>query len=666
MSRSDTASEQILTGESLPFEALLDSIPNRIYYVDAGGRFRYANKEYVKFSGRELSYLIGKTGAEAFRPETWAVLEPLGKRALAGEIVRWEGWLTFDSGLRYTQRIYRPHRTGNGKIAGFFVFVRDLTEQKNYQRDLETSLELTRESEGLKAAIIDSALDSVIVIDEDARVVSFNPMAERTFGYVEREIIGRPIGELIVPPDLRAQHDAGMRRYLATGHANVLGRRVEISAMRADGSIFPVELAITEVNARSKRLFTAYLRDLTEQRAATAEIERQREALHQSEKLAALGSMLAGVAHELNNPLAVVIGQSLMLEEDASAKALGPIREKIAERAGKIKRAAERCARIVRTFLMMARQQKAQRQEVALDQLVTDAIELLNYGLRTSGIEVQCDFDQSLPAITADSDQVHQVLVNLLINAQQALNDTPLPRRINVTVRHDADRHEVVATVSDNGPGVPAGVSSRIFDPFFTTKPIGMGTGVGLAVSRGVVEAHGGRLTLLDHGSVGATFELRLPVGDGSGVSATNAEAERHQEFAQTKHRRMLIIDDEPEIAAMLQEILLRDGFVSDIAGSGSEARAFVTQCVGSDGYDAILCDLRMGDEDGPTFFRWLQQARPEMVNRLAFVTGDTLSAGASHFISECRRPVIDKPFVPSEVRRQVSLLVRGEVANSA
>ena len=535
--------------------------------------------------------------------------------------------------------------------------MRDITELKLHERELEQRLEELRRSEAMKAAIIDSALDCVIVIDEELRVIGFNPMAEQTFGYTAAEAAGKRIGELIVPPHLRAQHEAGFLRYMTTGQASVLGRRVEVEAMRADGAIIPVELAITEVKTESARLFTAYLRDLTQARQASAEIERQREALHQSEKLAALGSMLAGVAHELNNPLSIVIGHALMLGEETSDHATAADFTKVADRASKIQAAAERCGRVVRTFLSMARQGKAQRQEVQLPALIEGAVELLAYGLRTSGIETALEIPSDLPAMVADGDQLHQVVVNLIINAQQSLHDTPMPRRIAIVARFDQATQEIAITVADNGSGIPDAIRTRVFDPFFTTKPTGIGTGVGLAVSRGIVEAHGGKLQLLPT-QRGATFEIRLPLGESATVptAVNGAQAEPQPPVAR---RRALVVDDEAGIAAILSEILLRDGFTCDVAGSGREARALIER-TDAPRYDAVLCDLRMAEEDGPTFFRWLKQARPDLAERIAFVTGDTLGPGAGRFIAECSRPVVEKPFVPSEIRKLVAVLAKG------
>jgi len=353
-----TAPSEFQEAGEAQLRAILDTIPARVAFIDRERRHRYANPEYAALVGKPVGEIIGATVAETMGLATFERLRDLGERALAGETARWEGWVNYPrAGERYVQRIYAPYVAPSGAIDGYFVFVRDLTAVKQGERALAERLEALRASEAFNAAITASALDCIVVIDETGLVVEFNPAAEQTFGYRRDQAVGRPVVDLIIPPELRAQHVAGLRRYLDTGEQCVLGQRIEIEAMRADGSRLPVELAISEVRLPERRLFTAYLRNLTEVKNSAAEIERQRDALHQSEKLSALGSLLAGVAHELNNPLSIVIGHAVMLRDEAEeAKP-----SELATRAQKIQNAAERCARIVRTFLAMARQRATER-----------------------------------------------------------------------------------------------------------------------------------------------------------------------------------------------------------------------------------------------------------------------------------------------------------------
>jgi PAS domain S-box-containing protein len=495
------------------------------------------------------------------------------------------------------------------------------------------------------AAVVASGLDAVIVVDEDGIVVTINPAAETTFGYTRLEAVGRSIGELIVPDHLRKAHEAGFNRYRTTRKAHVLGKRVEMEARHKDGRIIPVELAITEVVLADRRLFTASLRDLTAARAAAVEIERQRDALHQSEKLAALGSLLAGVAHELNNPLSVVLGQATMMREEA-AQAGGDAAIRV--RAEKIEAAAERCARVVRAFLAIARQRKAEMRPVGLATLVDSAIELLLYNLNSAGVDVVRAYDDALPDAVADADQVQQIVVNLLVNAAQALETVDGKREIRVSLQSAEGNVRLV--VADNGPGVPRAVAQRIFEPFFTTKPQGAGTGIGLSVSRGLAQSQGGALELLAPGKGGAAFMLTLPAADMAADDIAGSVEAPLGIAGTASRRRAIVIDDEAEIAILLAETFRKAGYVCDVATSGGEGQAMIA--ARGESYDAVVCDLRMPDIDGPRLYRWLRGRFPVLADRTVFITGDALGPAAGKFLAETQRPVLEKPFAPAEVVR--------------
>ncbi len=742
-------------------------------------------------------------------------------------------------------------------------------------------------------AVIQASLDCLIITDAEGRVIEFNPAAVATFGWPRDVALGRPIGELIVPPAFRAAHDAGMARYIAGGAPRVMGRRVEMTAMRADGGTFPVELTVTEAWVEDRRLFAASLRDLSDTRAreralresegflqtllddqdelvfrydpelrivfcnaaacrsfdvtreellgkpmrdyvlaevwprlagelrsltpdrplvagtdpklmpngetrwfewtnralfdesgrlsgyqavgrdvterrradrvlaesearlaafmhhapigmyvkdeagrylvanpemqhvfgrpieevigrsveelldgeaaavvaaadnevratrkptqieehlpgheryawslvvrfpiegpprrglhvggfdidisdmkrTESELAASREALHQSEKLRSMGSLLAGVAHELNNPLAVVLIQAVMLEEDADE---GPLRL----RAAKIRHAAERCAKIVQTFMAMARRKPLERRRMALADIAGDALEIASYALRTSDIDIVLQVEPGLPPIAGDSDQLHQVILNLLVNAQQALTSCPPPRRIDLRVRRlNADY--LALDVADNGLGVPPEHRERIFEEFFTTKPQATGMGFGLAFSRSVAEAHRGRLVLLQE-SEGATFRMTLPIDTGELEELGIAGCEPNTPI----RRRALVVDDEPDVAGALAELLVADGYAVEAALSGEAARSMLADA----GFDLILCDLRMPGIDGRQLFNWLRQVRPELVGRLAFATGDALGRDTARFLAEAGRPVLEKPFTRSALRRVTSAVRR-------
>jgi PAS domain S-box-containing protein len=508
--------------------------------------------------------------------------------------------------------------------------------------DPATLLARLSEAEALRDGVLNAALDAVITADRDCCVTGWNAAAERIFGHRRDEIMGRPIGDTIVPPHHRAGHEAGLARYHATGCPHVLGQRLEMEAMRADGSIFPCELSIHEVKAAGRSFFTAWLRDLTPMRDAQAELARQRERLHQSEKMSALGSLLAGVAHELNNPLAVVVAQTTMLEATAPDDA-------VRDRAARIHAAAARCGRIVKTFLAMVRQQPPRRSAVDINAALEAAVELAGYGLKSAGIVVVRALHPALHRIQADADQVGQVAVNLIVNAQAALSDRAEPRRLRLETWPERGGGIGLA-VEDNGPGVPAGMEERIFEAYVTTKPLGAGTGLGLAVCRSILTAHGGSIAL-ERGTLGgARFVVRLPPG----LAGEAAAAEAAQPAAPALHA--LVVDDEPEVGGVLAEILGLHGVTAEVVTEIGQAVARLDQ----GGIDVVFCDLRMPGGGGGGLYRHAVAVHPHLRGRFAFVTGDTVAGPATIAALDPERPplMVEKPFGPQEIGSAVTTLV--------
>jgi two-component system NtrC family sensor kinase len=341
-----------------------------------------------------------------------------------------------------------------------------------------------------------------------------------------------------------------------------------------------------------------------------------------------------------------VVARAVMLEEDGDARTRAS--------ALRIRTAAERCARIVRTFLAMARQQTPEPRAVDINEVVSAALDITAYAVRTSSVEVDLELADAIPPILADADQLHQVLLNLIINAQQALQDCPLPRRIRVSTWFDVGTACVRITVGDNGPGIPHEVRSRIFEPYFTTKPVGVGTGVGLAVSAGIVEAHGGTLTVDCPPQGGTMFSIALPFR----AAAVDIDVQRSSDEAAAKQRRILVIDDEVDVREILCEILAGAEHRVETAASGHEGLLRMQEQV----FDVILTDVRMPDMDGLALYGEIERRWPEHVHRIVFVSGDTLSSGLSDFAAAGRLRVLEKPFVPSEVHRVVAEVVAAGV----
>src|SRR6266566_1306532 len=375
--------------------------------------------------------------------------------------------------------------------------------------------------------------------------------------------------------------------------------------------------------------------DITEIKRAEDALRRQQEALHQSEKLAALSGLLASVAHELNNPLAALMVQSDLLREQA-------MDSNLTEMVTEIHQAAVRCERIVRNFLSLARPNTPERTRVQLNDVVQEALQLLRYTLQLDEIDVVQQLADNLPVLWGDPHQLHQVVVNLLTNAHQALRETLPPHQIILTTQYDTAQQEVGLEVRDTGPGIPPALQARIFEPFFTTKPAGVGTGLGLSLCQSIIVGHKGTLRVESSSGDGARFVVTLPM-----AVAPSPEPPVPEPLPATivTGKAILVIDDEVGTAKALVRLFHRDGHRVDTAANGHLALAQLRKRP----YDLILCDLRMPKLDGPGLYRSLAQDQPQLLSRFVFVTGDTLSPAAKAFLEDSQAPYLVKPFHAEE-----------------
>jgi two-component system NtrC family sensor kinase len=380
--------------------------------------------------------------------------------------------------------------------------------------------------------------------------------------------------------------------------------------------------------------------EIAERRRAEEQLQRQQEALLQREKLAAMGSLLASIAHELNNPLAIIMVQSDLLREEAGT---GPL----AERAAKITEAAERSVRIVKSFLTLARQRGSERASMELNDIVVAAVDLLTYALQVDNVEVDCQLAAGLPTLWADPHQLQQVVVNLISNAHQAMQAMTTPRRLTISTEAEITRRRLRLTVADTGPGIPHDLQQRIFEPFFTTKPPGLGTGLGLSLCQGIVESHGGTIHVESAPGQGAVFQIELPVED---APVTVLAPPSVETLTAPQEGVILVVDDEAGITSALEYLLQCDGYQVETAANGRLALEKLRERT----YDLLLSDLRMPELDGMGLYAELVQHYPHLLSRLIFLTGDTLNAETTRLLEQVGVPRLSKPFTATDVRRVV------------
>ncbi len=385
-----------------------------------------------------------------------------------------------------------------------------------------------------------------------------------------------------------------------------------------------------------------------------SEKRRLQDQLLQSEKMSAIGQLIAGVAHDLNNPLASVVGFSDLLGEAAD------VPPRLAEPLAVIRQEAERASAIVRNLLSFARRQEGERQLQSIRPILESTHQLLKNQLLAARIELTLAFEPGLPEVEVHANQIKQVFVNIINNAAQAIASTRAQEgggKIQIVTKCEPDGLSV--NISDNGPGIPDAVAQRVFEPFFSTKSEGEGTGLGLSICLGIVKEHGGTMTVEPGGAGsgrGATFTVELPTGVRTEVRPLAAGAETQAvPPARLERLRVLVVDDEPHILHYMQATLESWGHEVVLARDGSQAlkRALMQP------FDLIICDLRMPRLGGREMFHTLARMHPTVADRIIFATGDTVRGDTLQFLEELGRPFLQKPFKLDALRRVLAGVVK-------
>ncbi|HEV3375448.1 MAG TPA: ATP-binding protein [Candidatus Acidoferrum sp.] len=401
-------------------------------------------------------------------------------------------------------------------------------------------------------------------------------------------------------------------------------------------------------------------RDLTARRVFQSK-------LLQTEKLAALGQMVTGVAHELSNPLTSILGyaQRLLVRSDAAGRT---------EEARKIYQEAERASTILRQLLLNARETQPERRWVSLNQVVLKTMELQRFGLATEKIRLKLELDPTPPFVHGDAGQLQQVLMNLVGNARQAIVESGKGGNIQARTKWTSEGR-VLLEVSDDGPGIPPGIMARIFDPFFTTKPAGAGTGLGLAIALGIVREHGGQLKVSSPPAGGAIFTLELPVVTEIRSASSGPREAGEKRASGTRAPRaaeppyelrhpgkagpsVLVVEDEPTVARLIADVLEDEGMRVEVLMDGRAALERAER----EHYDLVICDMKMPGLDGQNFYKMLARSGNPLRGRFLFVTGDLISAHTQKFLERYHLPYVAKPFRVEELSEKVKQVLAGKI----
>ena len=509
--------------------------------------------------------------------------------------------------------LFSTHRTEAG---GYLISFTDVTEQRRAEEEQrEADLLLRKIVEACPANFLVSRID-------DGKVIYIPPPSRERFGDIETTL-----SFFLNPEDRQNYLDA----LLPTGSLD----DYRVQFRRADGSIMQGLTAARVTEYKGEQVIVSSTRDISELLVMQEELQHQRDMAHQAEKLSALGELLAGVAHELNNPLSIIVGYAQMLE----GKLDDPV---LSKRVDRIAEAAKRSARIVRAFLAMARQRPTTVEPCSLNDIAGTALDVAGYGLRAGGAQIEMMFDETLPDVQGDPDQLVQVFSNLIVNAEHALAPLGDAARLILRSFFDAATNQSVVEVRDNGPGIPEEIRARIFDPFFTTKDVGDGTGIGLAFSHRIIDTHGGALEVESEPGVRTSFFVRLDA-----VANLPAPEDIHgDDPVMPPGKRVLVVDDEETLGELICDMLRDMHCRPALAASASEALGLMD----SEAFDIVLSDFKMAGMNGKAFYNAIVATKPDYADRVGFITGDTMGDEVFRFLSESRRPYIEKPILQDDL----------------
>jgi PAS domain S-box-containing protein len=524
---------------------------------------------------------------------------------------------------------------------------------------LSAAQDALRESEERYRRIVETASEGIWTIDSDARITFVNHRLAEMLGYPAAEMVGKPFAEFI----------SDSAREPATLHIERsrqgISEETEVRLERNDGTELWVLLRTSSIrDADGKHIGTlAMMTDRTRHRESEESLRKMQSQLMVSDRMASVGTLAAGVAHEINNPLAAVIANldyvsdsvARMVAGDPASRGDGGgdawILEEIKTPLDDAREAAERVRFIVRDLKIFSRSPSEEpRRTVEVKAIMESSLRMAWNEIRHRARLVKSYGE--VPGVKANEARLGQVFLNLVVNAAQAMPEGRADsNEIRVTTRFDGER--AIIEVSDTGAGIPPGIIDRIFDAFFTTKAVGVGTGLGLAICHRIVTDMGGELTVESVVGKGTTFRVSLPVA--AETKEYEAVAPVHSVSDTIRRGRILVVDDEEIVVRSVKRILSKE---HDVVALVSAAEALAL-CTGGEKFDLILCDLMMPDMTGMDLYHELSRVAPEQADRMIFVTGGAFTEKARHFLSETPKEHLEKPFLSANLRAIVQRYLR-------
>jgi len=607
--------------------AILESMSELVVYQDAKHKILWANRAAAESVGLAPKELIGRKCYEIW-PRRSEPCEgcPVAKARESGHSR--EAEITTPDGRIWFIRGY-PIRGENNAILDVVEVISEITERKKMEEELE-----------LRAQLLDNVQDAVNLTDFNGNIIYVNEMACKSLGYSREELLKMNLGEL---------DTEGYAHALKWRNQELMKKKhtiFETANFRKDGSVIPVEVHSQLVEVGGKKLVLSVDRDITERKRAEAEKREMEQKAQLESRLASIGEMASGVAHEINNPLVGVVGfsQLLMERKDLPDDARAQLKM--------IYDGGQRVAGIVDRLLTFTRQRKPERAYVDINQIIETTLKMRDYEMETASIKLVTQLAPELPPTMADAGQLQQVFLNLGINAEKEM--VLAHGKGNLHVRTETVDNTIRISFKDDGPGIAKENLGKIFDPFFTTREVGQGTGLGLSVCHGIIAEHNGRIYAESKPRRGATFIVELPVISEE-KQLEMAEPSVGEPERVTK-ARILVVDDVPTNLQYLSDVFTGEGYEVETVDNCGDALKMINKRE----YDLLLLDIKIPGMSGIELYERIQKAVPSLAGRVVFITGDVMGEDTMKFLYSTEAPYVTKPFDSKKLKGTINRLLAG------
>ncbi len=628
--------EQTIQESEEKYHNLIETAPDGIVTLDMKGVITSCNEAATMLTGHSKGEMVGKHFAKLrfLQARDMPKYLKLFSSILIGKIpepleVAWQ----HGAGTTHWGEVRVSLIKKGNQITGIQTIVRDITERKKMEEELE-----------LRALLLDNVQDAVHLSDFDGNIIYVNETACKSLGYSRDELLKVNLGEL---DTAEYAHALKWRNQELTKKKHTIFETVNL---RKDGSILPVEVHARLIEVGGKKLALSVARDITERKQMEVERKEMEQKAQLASRLASVGEMASGVAHEINNPLVGVIGFAQLLMERKD------LPDDIRAQLEMIYDGGQRVASIVKRLLSFARQRKPERTYVDIDQIIEATLKMRAYEMRTASIKVITQLDPELHWTMADAGQLHQVFLNLIINAEREMSLAH--GKGNLHINTEKIDNTIRISFKDDGPGITKKNQGKIFDPFFTTREVGQGTGLGLSICHGIIAEHNGRIYVRSEPGKGANFIVELPViCEEKQVEIAEPAEDEPEKLTEA---RILVVDDEPINLQYLSQMLTQEGHGVETADNAGDALKKIEE----GGYDLLLLDIKMPGMSGMELYKRIQKTVPSLAGRVVFITGDVMGSDTMDFLTRTKSSYITKPVDIEQLKRDIGRILSESISS--